>query len=365
MPVFESTRDEDNKDVFKSSARIGNTNEKKAFFADLEQQLAESEAIDKAKQMEKEAAEKERRAHMEREIAKAKEEAEALEQLRTARKHRVPPEPLDNSVLVAVRHVDLGVLTRAYPSSCTMSAVYDWIGSLSLSLKYFKFTKMPNSTMYPDESVTKAENELLSMSEESDPLPLAQDENEVAFYEGGGDQLWAFEETILDISDKPPEVLLQSDVEATEKEQRTRDSYEEARRKQEHHALETTKQAKIITISRHNITELMSIYEDPQIPQHNLLVYFGEDSGSGDGVVREMFSVFLDRFVMFNCEGSSQYTISVSTAMQPQDYVTVGRILTHGFVICGRFPVQLAQASPTFGTVSDECLLDSFLMLLP
>ena len=41
---------------------------------------------------------------------------------------------------------------------------------------------MPNSAMYPDESVTKAENKLLSMVEESDPLPLAQDENEVAFY---------------------------------------------------------------------------------------------------------------------------------------------------------------------------------------
>ena len=224
--------------------------------------------------------------------------------------------------------------------------------------------------MYPDESVTKAENELLSMVEESDPLPLAQDENDAVFYEAGGDGPWAFEETILDISDKPPEVLLQGDMEATEKEQRTRDSYGnlEARRKQEQHAQETKKQAKIITISCHNITELMSIYEDPQIPQHNLLVYFDEDSGTGDGVVCEMFSVFWDRFMMFNCEGSSQHTTSVSPVMQPQDYVTVGQILTYGFVICGSFPVQLARASlhqVLFGTVSNECLLDSFLMLLP
>ena len=85
--------------------------------------------------MEKEAAEKERRAHMEGEIAIAKEEAE--EQLRRAQEQWVPREPLDTGVLVAVRHVDLGVLTRSFPLSCTMSAVYNWIGSLSLSPKIF------------------------------------------------------------------------------------------------------------------------------------------------------------------------------------------------------------------------------------
>lgn len=126
---------------------------------------------------------------------------------------------------------------------------------------------------------------------------------------------------------------------------------------------------KIITISRHKtVAELLTFYEDPQVLHHNLAVCFDEDSGMGDGVVREMFSVFWDKFVMLNCEGSSQFTLSVSPAMQPKDYVTVGRILTHGFVLCDSFPVQLARASlhqALFGSVSDECLLDSFLMLLP
>lgn len=54
--------------------------------------------------------------------------------------------------------------------------------------------------------------------------------------------------------------------------------------------------------------------------------------------------------------------------MQAQDYVTLGRILTHGFIQSGSFPVQLARASihqAMFGTVSDDCLLDSFVRLLP
>ena len=124
---------------------------------------------------------------MENEIAKAKEEAEALEKLRNAREQCVPPEPSDNGALISVRHIDLGVVTRAFPLACTISAVYNWIGSLSPTPKHFKLTKAPNSTVYPDQSVTKADREVLSMFEESVPLPLAQDENEVAFYEGESD----------------------------------------------------------------------------------------------------------------------------------------------------------------------------------
>ena len=112
----------------------------------------------------------------------------------------------------------------------------------------------------------------------------------------------------------------------------------------------------------------MKFYGDPQITGQNLVVYFDKDSGTGDGVLREMFSVFWDRFFMLNCEGSFQFAIAVNPAMQPQDYITVGRILTHGFILCGSFPVQLAKASlhqAFFGFASDECLVDSFMNLLP
>ena len=102
---------------------------------------------------------------------------------------------------------------------------------------------------------------------------------------------------------------------------------------------------KAITVSRHNIMEVMKIYKDPQITGQNPVVYFDEASGSGDGVLREMFSIFWDRFLMLNCDGSFQFAMAVNPAMQPQDHITLGCILTHGFILCGSFPVQLVGAS--------------------
>ena len=371
--VFRDTRpslfDEDNGDFLQSSMLTGSSSERQAFFEDLKEQLAKSEAEDKAKHSTKEAEERKQRELMEKEIAKAQEETEGLNMLRKARERRVPPEPTENGVIVSVRHVDLGVLTRSFPSSATMSAVYDWIGSLSLTPKHFRLTKMPNFTLYADESVSVADRELLSMLEEHFPLPLALDENEVTFFGGeSAEPKTSADATLLDVSPKPPEVLLVSDEETQTTATSTHESYArlEERRMQELSALEHKE--KTVTISRHNITELMRVYEDPEVSKQKLVVLFDEDSGSGDGVVREMFSLFWERFVLLNCEGSSQFTISVSPAMRPDDYATVGRILTHGFLLCGSFPLQLARASlhqAIFGSVDDDCLLDSFLMLLP
>ena len=372
--VFRDTRpnpvDDDNAHFLQSSMLIGTSSERKAFFEDLKEQLAKSEADDKAKHSTKEAEERKQRELMEQEIAKAQEEADALNTLRKARERRIPPQPTENGVVVSVRHVDLGVLTRSFPSSATMSAVYDWVGSLSPTPKHFRLTKMPNFTLYPDASVSVADRELLSMSEEGFPLPLALDENEVNFFEGESAEPKTYADaTLLDVSPKPPEVLFESDEETHTTEISTHASYAslEERRIQGLSALEKHHE-KVLTISRHNITELMSVYQDPEVGKQKLVVLFDEDSGSGDGVVREMFSLFWEQFVLLNCEGSSQFTISVSPAMRPDDYATVGRILTHGFLLCGSFPLQLARASlhqTIFGSVDDDCLLDSFLMLLP
>jgi len=252
---------EDNSDFLQSSMLIGSSSERNAFFEDLKEQLAKSEAEDKAKHMTREAEERKQREVMEQEIAKAQEEAEALNTLRKARERRVPPQPTENGVVVSVRHVDLGVLTRSFPSSATMSAVYDWIGSLSLTPKHFRLTKMPNFTLYADESVSVADRELLSMLEERFPLPLALDENEVTFFEGESSEPKSpADVTLLDVSPKPPDVLLEGDEETQTTEMSTHDSYAslKERRMQELSALEKHHE-KIVTINRHNITELMSV----------------------------------------------------------------------------------------------------------
>ena len=58
-PVYESTRNEGSKKVFQSSALIGSSM-REGFFNDLEQQVAETAATDKAKQAAEEMTEKER-----------------------------------------------------------------------------------------------------------------------------------------------------------------------------------------------------------------------------------------------------------------------------------------------------------------
>ena len=51
-------------------------------------------------------------------------------------------------------------------------------------LKHFRLTKMPNFTLYPDKSTSVSDREPLAMFEESFPLPLALEKNEVNFFEG-------------------------------------------------------------------------------------------------------------------------------------------------------------------------------------
>jgi len=57
-------------------------------------------------------------------------------------------------------------------------------------------------------------------------------------------------------------------------------------KQQQQHVLETKRVEKIITLSRHNITERMSIYEDQQISQHLLTYIFVVTGGNLQNVAR-------------------------------------------------------------------------------
>ena len=74
--------------------------------------------------------------------------------------------------------------------------------------------------------MTEADKELLSMLEETLPLPLAPDEVEVTFYEEENDDRFSADATLMDLSDEPPKVLLEGDMEPAEEDQSTLDSFE-------------------------------------------------------------------------------------------------------------------------------------------
>ena len=91
-------------------------------------------------------------------IQKTKEEAEELENLRLRRELRVPSEPedgSDNCVTIRVRHQLLGIVSRNFGNESFVSAVYDWIGSLNVSPKFFSLSTRPKEVIHPDENETR------------------------------------------------------------------------------------------------------------------------------------------------------------------------------------------------------------------
>lgn len=60
------------------------------------------------------------------------------ERLRSARMARLPPPCTDqDAVVVAVRHITVGLITRAFRNTERLAAVYDWVGSQSLTPEHF------------------------------------------------------------------------------------------------------------------------------------------------------------------------------------------------------------------------------------
>lgn len=122
---------------------------------------------------------------------------------------------------------------------------------------------------------------------------------------------------------------------------------------------------RIVLLDRHDVVkELLALYKDDGILCTKLSVSFLDETALGDGVLREVFSTFWDTFLARFCEGNKQFAFTPRPSLTDEDYVAVGRIITHQFVLTGTFPVQVAEAQiiqAMFGQVSEDCLVSSFL----
>ena len=98
-------------------------------------------------------------------------------QLQTARKRRLPPEPAVNeaNAVVSVRHVTLGTQRRAFKATEEMSAVYDWIGSLSTKPESFSLSGCGLPELLPSLSVMVADKCILNMQETQGMPPYPED----------------------------------------------------------------------------------------------------------------------------------------------------------------------------------------------
>ena len=121
-------------------------------------------------------------------------------------------------------------------------------------------------------------------------------------------------------------------------------------------------------INRHNcVNELLTLYQEETTVNHELMLSMKDEEAAGDGVRREVYSVFWDSFISSYCEGCSHFTFSVSAALSQDDFIAIGRLLTHQFIQTGTIPLQISEAilqQAVVGKVSEECLIRSFLKLL-
>lgn len=132
--------------------------------------------------------EKNRRKEEEKAQASNEEQEEKNKQLeiniRAARAARVPVEPDEGEpfTVIAVRHPDLGTVRRKFKEDATMSYVYDWVGSLAVKPAYFVLKLVDSKeVVYPFQSVSVAENQVLFMKECKEAPPLNDDDTEVSF----------------------------------------------------------------------------------------------------------------------------------------------------------------------------------------
>lgn len=87
----------------------------------------------------------------------------------------------EEHVLVSVRHVELGNHIRAFRPNEKVSAVYDWVGSLSPLPEYFHlYLPQPRRLLSPSESIIVATKQSLNMCIVDSPPPLDPDDSVIS-----------------------------------------------------------------------------------------------------------------------------------------------------------------------------------------
>lgn len=89
------------------------------------------------------------------------------ESLKAARTMRVVPipSPEEPQVKISIRHITLGIVTRPFAIDNYVSAIYDWVGSLSLTPEHFVLKMHNTEEVSPLQPVISFDKMVLNMSE--------------------------------------------------------------------------------------------------------------------------------------------------------------------------------------------------------
>ena len=260
-----------------------------------------------------------------RENERNKREAEQREELRLSREARVFPEvEIDDPshMLVNVRHISFGIVTRSFKKEWSVSAVYDWIGSMSAQPEHFSLTcAITKKLIFPDVTCETVQRTTLNMSEREIPVPLSEDEKEVFFYAGNSSHFEVTDDTVVtntnsfeleQASSIPPQQLLSGDENDSSQ---SYDAEMSAYRKLQdirQTELDKMHETCIALIDKSRIVEeVLKLYEDEALIRKRLYVSFVDAVATGSGPQREMSSLFWNSFLSENGIGYSQFTFRV------------------------------------------------------
>ena len=89
------------------------------------------------------------------------------------------------------------------------------------------------------------------------------------------------------------------------------------------------------------VDNLLKVYQQcPDICHHEIRVTFCNESGlDAGGLTRELFPLFWSSLQMKHFDGHVE-KVPVLVPGFENDYLTLGRILSHGFVLTGYFPLK-------------------------
>ena len=233
------------------------------------------------------------------------------------RSNGVPEEPYDdpNVVLISVRHVNLGLQSRSFPSNGSVGNIYEWVGSLDTYPENVHLFKMPREELSPNNQISTAHRCTLYMETVEDPILLCR---------------------VGEVSVQGYAVIEKHDhIKSPASPQQSGKVQEMQHHNYEGHLLQRDDV----------LNQLLKLYKNGLVDTSKIapLRFEGKD-GSGDCVTCKVFSSFWDEFYSTFFEGCGQCVPILTVQLSDNDFIANGMIITHMFVSFQIFAVRLSEA---------------------
>lgn len=144
-------------------------------------------------------------------------------------------------------------------------------------------------------------------------------------------------------------------------------SFEQIRQRTSELLNDGRSQRRTVLVQRWDLTDtLMQLYsEETDIDvtmQHLYFDFDGEMASDFGGVSREVYSSFWKESSLNFFEGNDNSFVPRCGGISKEAYITLGKIIHHGFLLTGIFPVCLNQAYIQAMLMGEDSLSDDFLL---